>query len=557
MIDGPSQVERAAFRAYTAAAVEQWSRDWHLEASQVARETARRIELHTKLVEAPELATAAVLAYERDPIRFIEDCVFTYDPRARRPLPKTMPFSLWDRQKECIRFIHRCYVESASGGIKKSRDLGVTWICAAYAVWLWRFSRSQETIKFGSRKLTLVDQLGNMESIFEKVRFILRRLPDWLLPVGFELGGKFDNHTRIINPVTKSSILAEAGSEMGRGGRSSIYFIDEFAKIALADSVWAAVTDNSDVVIPVSTSGGTGTKFWQLELQRVIRFFRFHYSDDPRKDEKWKRHKLHILGPTNFEREHEMNDEAALDFQIIEPQWVTAATTIELPETGFGQVGIDPADTGEDETGYASRVGPVVKRVLASNEPLTEELFDELASLIIEDSATVVVYDRIGVGAGTKAALGPHIPGIDIVGVANNESPPKWTYLADDEEHSANERFASYDAFLWWSLRIRLQNTYEVVEGIAEHPPEECVSLPDDPLLIAQLTSRQWYTRGDRIAIESKDKMKKRGIASPDRAESVVYAFAPVKRRTKSNRKDSPPSPGSRSRVSKVFKSGW
>ena len=58
--------------------------------------------------------------------------------------------------------------------------------------------------------------------------------------------------------------------------------------------------------------------------------------------------------------------------------------------------------------------------------------------------------------------------------------------------------------------------------------------LPNDDHLIGQLTSRK-YSMTDRgkLRVESKDAMKKRGLTSPDEADSVLLACLPVKYPTK------------------------
>lgn len=64
----------------------------------------------------------------------------------------------------------------------------------------------------------------------------------------------------------------------------------------------------------------------------------------------------------------------------------------------------------------------------------------------------------------------------------------------------------------------------------------DLVQLPDDQDLIAQLSVRRYQIKSDgRIRIESKKEMKSRGLKSPDRAEAVVMAFAPLYPRKKSD----------------------
>ena len=81
---------------------------------------------------------------------------------------------------------------------------------------------------------------------------------------------------------------------------------------------------------------------------------------------------------------------------------------------------------------------------------------------------------------------------------------------ANDSEHFANLR-----AEMYWSLRERFMTRR--------------IAIPDNPDLIGELTSMKYkITPKGQIQIESKDDMKKRGLESPDYADSLVLAFAPV-----------------------------
>ena len=51
-------------------------------------------------------------------------------------------------------------------------------------------------------------------------------------------------------------------------------------------------------------------------------------------------------------------------------------------------------------------------------------------------------------------------------------------------------------------------------------------SIPNDPDLATDLTALQYEFRGGELLIESKDNAKKRGIKSPDRADSLALTFA-------------------------------
>src|SRR5438132_289773 len=67
---------------------------------------------------------------------------------------------------------------------------------------------------FGSHKLDLVDRIGAPDSILEKVRFLLRHIPEWMRPVGFVFG-KHDSYCKIVNPATGATITGEGGDNIG------------------------------------------------------------------------------------------------------------------------------------------------------------------------------------------------------------------------------------------------------------------------------------------------------------------------------------------------------
>ena len=78
-------------------------------------------------------------------------------------------------------FFQQIINSQSAGLVEKSRDMGATWTTVAFSVWLWLF-RPGSAIGFGSRKELLVDRLGDMDSIFEKIRYTIKMLPGFLLP---------------------------------------------------------------------------------------------------------------------------------------------------------------------------------------------------------------------------------------------------------------------------------------------------------------------------------------------------------------------------------------
>jgi phage terminase large subunit len=97
--------------------------------------------------------------YRERPVEFIEHWCYTFDPRnAGSDRPTKIPFILFPRQREFIEFLHACLRSETGGLIEKSRDMGATWLAAAFSVWLFLFEPGA-TIGWGSRKAAGVDQI--------------------------------------------------------------------------------------------------------------------------------------------------------------------------------------------------------------------------------------------------------------------------------------------------------------------------------------------------------------------------------------------------------------
>ena len=71
-----------------------------------------------------------------DPIYFINNFVWTYDPRRK---PSTMPFCMFARQEDFIRWLLDRVDASEDGIVEKSRDAGLSWLCIAFAAWQFLF----------------------------------------------------------------------------------------------------------------------------------------------------------------------------------------------------------------------------------------------------------------------------------------------------------------------------------------------------------------------------------------------------------------------------------
>jgi phage terminase large subunit len=479
----------------------------------------RRVKLHEDSRDNTELQQRILKEIKNNPAKFINDWAWTYDPRRK---PSTIPFNLFPKQVEYINWLSDRVEGKQSGLVAKSRDAGLSWLCVVFAVHLWLFHPGSK-ITFGSRKADLVDKLGDPDSIFEKFRMVLKSLPKWMLPRNYT-----DGWLKIINQDNGSAITGEGGRSMGRGGRSSIYFLDEFAFVDGADRVDAAVSENSEVRIYVSTPNGPGNAFAKKYFSGAYPIFRIHWTDDPRKGPEWYAIRKAQLDPVILAQEIDIDFNASIEGVTIPTAWVQAAIALSLDVSGgIRSAGLDIADEGANVNVMICRQGPIVETVEAWRDGNTTQTAYKARSLAQQEYVNVLNYDCVGVGAG----VGGTLKSIDklpftINGVNGGDSPSdrKWDNF---DGRSSKEIFRNLRAELWWLIRQRFERTYEHVNGIANHPSEDLISIPNHPELIAQLSLCLWhFNDSGQIVIESKKDMKKRGISSPDYADALIYAFA-------------------------------
>lgn len=530
-----------------------------IEASQ-----RRRLE-HFLAVERNGLIEPELESCRRDIFYWFTNYAWTYDPRnadveesvTGQRLPTWLPFDLWPRQIELIRWFDFLLKSKSDGALKKSRDIGFTWLAAAYAWHKFRFVEGFATT-FGSRVAMLVDQLGDPTTIFEKIRLIYKSVPKWMLPQGFD-PREHDKFMLMINPANGATIRGEGGDEMGRGGRSSLYFIDEAAKLERADRVDAATSANTDVRIwgssinPQNENNLFQRKYTSFPADRV---FRFHYSDDPRKTTEWAAKKRGSLSPEIWAAEYEIDDSYSVEDICIPASWVESSrklkkllkekrgTTLEPKREGIagGDVG-----GGKAQSVVIARFGVVVTEPSAWQNPDTIDtafkMLDYCQDLKLPPRADQYIprikslrFDSIGIGQGVSAALkrNPR-PGLIVTGVNVGEpaSDERWP---DGEE--ATEKFVNCKAEAWWKARECFKRTHEMVcflEGTGgfERPIDELISLPDDyhnqlvTILCQQLSQVKWLrNEKGKILIESKASLSKRGVGSPDFADALILTFA-------------------------------
>ena len=515
-------------------------------------EIERREQIALIINSTPDPRATATEFYSESCEKFIQDCCITYDPRnPSKDLPARMPFIPFPKQLELVQFILGIMSDQEDGLIEKSRDMGATWICCAISVWLWLY-KSGSAIGWGSRKEQLVDKIGDPDSIFEKIRMIIRNLPDYCIPEGFSENDHL-SYMKCINPTNDSTITGEAGDNIGRGGRSSIYFKDESAHYERPELIEASLGDNTNVQVDISSVRGEGTVFHRKRMSNTVKIFIMDWRDHPAKTQEWydaRKAKAESQGLSHvFAQEVDRDYAAAVEGIFLPAQWVRASIDahikLGITPSGAKKAGLDVADGGDDKNAYISVHGQVVTNIEQWGDCDTGVTAKRAWNRCLEEGVTKLTYDSIGVGAGIKAKTNELIEKngakIEVVGFAASSS---GGIIDPDKEFTEGrtnkDMFAGSKPQAWWVLRDMFHETYKaVVEGL-DYDPDKIISIPSsfkytDDLVSELSRPKREENEAGKILVESKKKMKKRGIPSPNLADALVLCYAPTKRQNRLN----------------------
>lgn len=506
-----------------------------------------------EVLERDPLALAAAKAYYSRPEKwseFIMHWLDTYDPR--RDELKWLPFVLFDKQVDFLDFLAACFKDEESGLVEKARDMGATWLSVAFTACAWLFVKDV-AIGWGSRKQELVDRLGDLSSIFEKLRQIIYRMPAVFLPRGFDRG-KHANFMKLINPENGATVIGEVGDNIGRGGRTKMYFKDESAHYEHPEAIQAALDDNTRIQIDISSVNGLGNVYhrkreagieWPSREPGYTRVFIFDWSDHPEKTQEWydkRRAKAEREGMTHlFAQEVERNYSAALVGTIIPMEWIITARDAHLKIEGMRggprHGGFDVADDGGDTNALSDIDGVVLdlSDEWGSRDPGVSAR--KVVAHFKQFKNSVVYYDNIGIGATVKSEINrleidEKITGLpDFIGwnAGAKVNSPKARVIEDDTESPLNEDFfGNFKAQAWWALRNRFLKTWQATTQGIKHPPDQLISLNTKNPLIRKLEKE---LAQPTMARDSKLRMiidkKPDGTKSPNLADAAVMGYFP------------------------------
>lgn len=237
----------------------------------------------------------------------------TFDPREEN---RNLPFFLWDKQIEYVRFLEGLLINQEDGLVEKSRDVGMSYVTLTFITYRWLFHDFNALI--GSRVESKVDKSDDPDALFWKIDYILRNVPDWMMPVGFDWN-KHRTYMRLSRPDKDNVITGEsANPNFGRAGRYNLTLFDEMGFWQYTKSSWESSGSSTTTRLAISTPPETGraSYFYKLRMSGRVKVFTFHYKDDPRRDEVWEAKQREKQSPEEFERERNISYSGSLEGRV-------------------------------------------------------------------------------------------------------------------------------------------------------------------------------------------------------------------------------------------------
>ena len=186
----------------------------------------QRLILISKANSDVELQQILMRKCKDDPLFFFNIFLWTYKPKAIwsewEPEDPNLPFITFPFQDKFITDLIWCIENQKDNATEKSREMWYSWQVLWIAVW-WLLFKSWSWLVW-SYKEDYVDKQGSMDSSFERMRYMLDRLPKWMKPD--DLIAKYCS---ISSKTLQAEVWWDSWENFGTGGRRKWIFMDEFA----------------------------------------------------------------------------------------------------------------------------------------------------------------------------------------------------------------------------------------------------------------------------------------------------------------------------------------
>ena len=259
--------------------------------STVPKDFLKNLEFRAKVGRRAEkdagFRRAQMVACKHDPLYFFNAWCWLYEPRPKivngKKQPHVIPFITWPHQDPFILEIEK-HLGLDDMGAVKSRGEGGSWIAIYFAVRDWLF-RDMSAIGLVSRNEEAVDSPDDPDSLFWKLLWSIKRLPEWMRGKdGVDWKRNVAEHT-LKNNRNGSTISGYAATgDVASGGRKSWFLMDELAKFPRGPDreAMASTQHVTNSRLVVSTPKGREGAFYDLmHTDSAMIQLKLHWIDNP------------------------------------------------------------------------------------------------------------------------------------------------------------------------------------------------------------------------------------------------------------------------------------
>ena len=162
-------------------------------------------------------------------------------------------------------------------------------------------------------------------------------------------------------------------------------------------------------------------------------------------------------------------------------------------------MGVDVARFGNDMTVAIVRRGPQVIDMIALRRSGTTESAGRILNMARDHDVKAIHIDEVGVGAG-------------VIDTLNSQEIENVIGVNGGTKSDSPERFVNRRAQLYYGLKQRFE--------------DDDIAIPDDAELISQLAAlTHTYNPRGQLVLETKEKIRRAGHQSPDKADALALAF--------------------------------
>jgi len=200
--------------------------------------------------------------------------------KIQHPIKGLIGFDTYKFQDDCV----EDFIENRFNIILKSRQLGMSTLVAAYAVWMALFQRDKNV-------LVIATKLSVAQNFISKVKIMIRSLPSWIVMPSITT-----NNKQLIELSNGSSIKAiPTSDDAGRSEALSLLIVDEAAFVKNFDELWMGLYPTISTggrVIILSTPNGVGGQYYKLYKDAETNLNEFNpiklpWDAHPDRDDEW------------------------------------------------------------------------------------------------------------------------------------------------------------------------------------------------------------------------------------------------------------------------------